>query len=66
MTARTATLESLALELARAVQPLQDLLGPSFFVRLGAELPREISDDSQLLAKIADARGAAAALVPEV
>ncbi|NLD67656.1 MAG: hypothetical protein GX644_02460 [Limnobacter sp.] len=65
MGVNTASLERLALELAHAIQPLQDLLEPGFFVRLGAELPHEASDDAGLLGALADARSAASAMAPD-
>jgi hypothetical protein len=48
------TLETIALELAKALQPLEELLadGASIFTKLGEELPREISADANLLAKL--------------
>jgi len=48
------TLETIALELGKALQPLEELLadGASIFTKLGEELPREISADPNLLAKL--------------
>jgi len=59
------TLETLARELSFALEPLQDTLGPAFFLRLGCELPREISDDAALLSSLGAAQDKARALTPK-
>jgi hypothetical protein len=56
------TLETLALQLGKLLQPLEGLLGPDFFARLGVELPREISGDANLLNQLSAASNLAGAL----
>jgi Family of unknown function (DUF6603) len=60
------TLETLALELGRALDPLKDLLEPQLFVRLGMELQREISGDAGLVGKLTAAAGKAGELGPTI
>src|SRR5262249_50043693 len=59
------TLEALVREVSYALEPLQDALGPTFFLRLGCELPREIADDAALLGSLGAARDKAGALTPK-
>src|SRR5207248_8593651 len=51
------TLETNALELGKALQPLEDLLGagPGIFTKLGEELPREIAGDANIANKLSAA-----------
>jgi len=56
------TLETLALELGKALSPLTGLLGPDIFVRLGMELPRTISGDPAIAGKLTTAKAKAAEL----
>src|SRR5207248_11618472 len=51
------TLETIALELGKALQPLEDLLGegPGIFTKLGEELPREIAGDANIANKLSTA-----------
>lgn len=60
------TLETLMLELGKALRPLEELLEPGIFNRLGAELPREISGDANLASKLTTAGGKAAGLDPQI
>jgi hypothetical protein len=46
------TLESLALELGKALHPLKDLMRPDIFVRLGTELPSAIAEVPGLTARL--------------
>ena len=62
VTAAAGTLETVALELGRALTPLKDLLGPSFFATLGLPLPRAIAGDGALNAALAAAKLKAADL----
>lgn len=62
----TGTLETIALELGKALQPLKELLGPQIFTRLGMDLPREVAGDSTLGAKLTAAAGKAGALPPKI
>lgn len=62
----TGTLETLALELGNALEPLKDLLGPQFFVQMGVELPREVAGDANLLGKLNAARTKAGELAPKI
>ena len=65
MTDSIGTLETLALEVSQALEPLQDVLDPSFFVQLGLELPREIAGDTALLANLGASRDKSRALGPK-
>ena len=65
MTAHAGTLETLALELGHALEPLQDALDPSFFGELGVELPREIAADATLLSNLGIARDRSMDLGPK-
>ena len=56
------TLETLALEVAKALKPLEDLLSPDIFSRLGLALPRAISGDANIAAKLTDAKAKVAEL----
>jgi hypothetical protein len=60
------TLETLVLELGTALKPLKDLLKPEFFVQLGIELPREISGDATLTAKLSAAGSKAGELESKI
>lgn len=60
------TIETLALQMGKLLRPLEDLLGPSFFMQLGVELPREISGDPTLLSQLSAAGTAAGALDSEI
>jgi hypothetical protein len=62
MASSSGTLETLALQAGKLLQPLESLLGPDFFVSLGAELPREITGDATLLSGLSAASSAAGAL----
>jgi hypothetical protein len=50
------TLETLALQLGTALKPLEEILGPEIFVRLGSELPRAITGDAAIAASLTAAR----------
>jgi len=50
------TLETLGLELGRALKPLTELLGPEIFVRLGVDLPNSVTGDGNLNARLNSAR----------
>lgn len=65
-TSSSGTLETLALQTGKLLQPLESLLGPDFFVSLGAELPREITGDATLLSGLSAASSAAGALDGEI
>lgn len=56
------TLETIALELGKALKPLEQLLGPDIFVRLGINLPRSITGDATLRAKLTAAKAKAGEL----
>ena len=60
------TLETVALELGKALRPLTDLLaeGSGIFTRLGEELPPEIASDANLLNKLSAAATKAGSLDP--
>jgi hypothetical protein len=60
------TLETIALELARVLRPLEELLGEGIgiFTRLGEELPREIVGDANIASKLTAAATKAGALDP--
>ena len=60
------TLETIALELGKALQPLEDLLGagPGIFTKLGEELPREIAGDANIANKLSAAATKAGSLDP--
>src|SRR5262245_127079 len=60
------TLETLVRELGTALKPLKDLLKPEFFVQLGIELPREISGDATLTAKLSAAGSKAGELESKI
>jgi hypothetical protein len=66
MSSSSGTLESLALQAGKLLQPLESLLGPDFFVSLGAELPRDITGDTTLLSELSAASSAAGALEGEI
>jgi len=50
------TLETLALELGRALKPMAQLLGPEMFVRLGVDLPNSVTGDATLNARLTSAK----------
>src|SRR6266496_4569454 len=56
MANQAGTLETLALEVGKALRPLEDLLAPNIFSRLGLGLPRAISGDANIAAKLTDAK----------
>src|SRR5687768_14545571 len=56
------TLETLALELGRALKPLAQLLGPEVFVRLGVDLPSSVNGNATLNARLTDAKATASEL----
>jgi len=60
------TLETIALELGKALQPLEDLLGagPGISTKLGEELPREIAGDANIANKLSAAATKAGSLDP--
>ena len=60
------TVEFLALELGIAIKPLQDLLTPELFLRLGVELPQSISTDQPLLSALEVAGVSVRALEPNI
>jgi hypothetical protein len=60
------TLETLALELGRALKPLAQLLGPEIFVRLGIDLPPSVNGDATLNARLTTAKTKAAELEPAI
>src|SRR6266568_5917879 len=62
MANQAGTLETLALEVGKALKPLEDLLGPGIFSRLGLGLPRAISGDANIAAKLTDAKAKVADL----
>jgi uncharacterized protein DUF6603 len=66
MAKQAGTLETLALEVGKALKPLEDLLGPDIFIRLGLELPRAISGDANITTKLADAKNKVAELDGEI
>lgn len=59
---KAGTIETLALELGKALKPLAELLGPDIFVRLGTELPRAISGNATIAAKLTAAKATATGL----
>ncbi len=59
------TLETLALEVGRALDPLADELDTGLFDELGVELPRAIADNANLLASLDAARTKAGELRPK-
>jgi hypothetical protein len=63
---RSGTLETLALEVGKALQSSTELLDSDIFVRLGVELPPTIAEDSTVVAKLADAKATAGALEAKV
>jgi hypothetical protein len=60
------TLETVALEMGKALRPLEGLLGPTIFLRLGVELPPGISGVPNLNAKLTAAAAKAGALDPAI
>jgi len=60
------TLESLALELGKALHPLKDLMRPDIFVRLGTELPSAIAGSAGINNKITAAANKASDLEPKI
>ena len=50
------TLETLALELGRALKPLEELLGPGIFGRLGVDLPPSVTGDATLNTRLTTAK----------
>jgi hypothetical protein len=62
MASQSGTLETLALELGKALKPLADVLGPGVFSRLGLDLPRQISGDANIATKLTDAKNKVAEL----
>jgi hypothetical protein len=66
MATATGTLESVLLELGKLLTPMQQLLGPSMFNRLGVQLPASIAGNAGLLSKLSDAGAKAGALAADV
>jgi hypothetical protein len=66
MPGTSGTLETIALELGKLLKPLEQLLGPSIFVKLGVELPRSISGDAGIIGKLTAAATKAGELDPKI
>ena len=60
------TLETLALELGKALNPLAELLGPDIFVRLGVDLPSSVTGDATLISKLTAAQTKAGELETKI
>ena len=56
------TLETLALELGRALKPLAQLLGPDVFVRLGVDVPPSVNGNATLTGRLTAAKATAGEL----
>jgi hypothetical protein len=66
MATAAGTLESLALEMGKALQPLEDLLTPEIFPRLGLSLPAAIAANAGITAKLSAAAAKAGELEPKI
>jgi hypothetical protein len=66
MPSTSGTLETIALELGKLLKPLENLLEPGIFVKLGIELPRSISGDAGIVNKLTEAAAKAGELDPKI